>query len=510
MQLSSAPAQPEAETDADQQIFYRLTSLAAQTDAIEPLLSALAKELGVPALSISAPEDADGQETSAQVSVPLRYCGRLLGHLCAEAAPDASKDALVARMAFFSPVIALQLAMSMRCEDELTVSPSSDGFAHNLRDELDRLEAVLDATNDAILLVDTHETLAMATPQFETFTGISRYDILGMRVTESNSRSGNKPQLPPAMLNVIRALAGNYTESLGGEFEVTEPQRRTLVWYSVPVYVRSGALLGRIYAFRDATRERELDRMKTEFISLVSHELRTPLTSVKGFCDLLLEDSADQFDPESREYLEIIAFNADRLIALINDILDITRIDSDRIELKPEACSIADAVSDATSAINVILKQRGHTLSVDVPDNLPPVWADRARLAQVMANLLANALKYTLQPGEIRISARAAYSAEELPPGAPRAQIVPCVVISVQDSGIGIAPEDADRIFERFFRTQTGPNSGISGTGLGLAIVKSLVELQGGRVWFESAPGEGSTFLFSIPLAHAEQQLGNF
>ena len=178
MQLSSAPTQPEAETDADQQIFYRLTSLAAQTDAIEPLLSALAKELGVPALSISAPEDADGQETSAQVSVPLRYCGRLLGHLCAEAAPDASKEALAARMAFFSPVIALQLAMSMRCENELTVSPSSDGFAHNLRDELDRLEAVLDATNDAILLVDTHETLAMATPQFETFTGISRYDIL--------------------------------------------------------------------------------------------------------------------------------------------------------------------------------------------------------------------------------------------------------------------------------------------------------------------------------------------
>ena len=497
-------SQPEAGAESDREIFHRLAMLAAQTEAVEPLLAFLAEALDLPALSISAPKSPHEREPSdpGPLSVPIRYRERHLGDLCAPVAPDADTADLGARLAFFGPIIALQMAISMRSEDDTASLAPSDRQAWDLRDERDRLEAVLDATNDAILLVDTHDTLVMATPQFETFTGISRYDILGLPVEQVRSRTGDQPGLPRVMLNVIRALAGNYTESLAGEFELTEPQRRTLVWYSLPVYVRRGTLLGRIYVFRDATRERELDRMKTDFISLVSHELRTPLTSVKGFCDLLIEGAASQLDAESREYLEIIAFNADRLIALINDILDITRIDSDRIELKPEACSIGDAVAEAVKALGIMLKQRGHTLTLDVPSDLPPVWADRSRLAQILAHLLTNASKYTLEPGHITVQARAVQSGDDLPPAAPRAQIVPCVVVSVQDTGIGIAPDNSERIFERFFRVDGYPNRGISGTGLGLAIVKSLVELQGGRVWFESVVERGSTFSFSIPLAH--------
>lgn len=498
------PSQPEAGVESDRELLHRLARLATQSDAIDPLLSFLAEALALTALAISAPEESPDRESVGenQIVVPLYYRERHLGDLCANVDPDADTDDLEGRLSFFSPIITLQLAISMLGESELPSLPRPDSMARDLRDERDRLEAVLDATNDAILLVDTHETLAMATPQFESFTGVSRYDIVGLPVDRLPQRSGEQPGLPPAMTNVIRALANNFTESLGGEFELTEPQRRTLVWYSLPVYVRSGTLLGRIYAFRDATRERELDRMKTDFVSLVSHELRTPLTSVKGFCDLLIEGAADQFDTESREYLEIIAFNADRLITLINDILDITRIETDRIELKPEPCSIGDAVSEAIDSLSLILKQRGHDLALDIPSALPPVWADRTRLTQIVSHLLGNALKYTLEPGRIAVHARAAYSADDLPPSAPRAQIFPCVVVSVQDTGIGITPDDSERVFERFYRVDGGPSRGISGTGLGLAIVKSLVELQGGRVWFESVVDQGSTFSFSIPLAH--------
>lgn len=494
---------PEAETESDQAMFQRLATLAAQTDALEPLIAFLAEALDMPDLSICAPDDLLNRDTSAayQVSVPIRYCERDLGALCASHDPDADATELAARLAFFSPIIALQMMINMSGEADAPSLSPSESTMRELRDERDRLEAVLDATNDAILLVDTHETLTMATPQFEAFTGISRYDILGLPIERFTQRIREQPGVPPAMANVIRALAGNFTESLGGELEITEPHRRTLVWYSLPVYVRSGTLLGRIYAFRDASRERELDRMKTDFISLVSHELRTPLTSVKGFCDLLFEGAADQLDEESREYLEIIAFNADRLIALINDILDITRIDTDRIELKPEACSIGDAIDEGANALNVMLKQHGHTLTLDVPADLPPVWADRTRLTQIVAHLLTNALKYTLMPGEITVKARPARDADDLPPSAPRAQILPCVVVSVQDTGIGIAPDDSERVFERFYRIDGGRSRSISGTGLGLAIVKSLVELQGGRVWFESVVERGSTFSFSIPMA---------
>jgi len=503
MDATQARSLSETGTELDLRAFYRLISLATQLDTVDPLLPVLADHLDVALLAITAPDDRRERapDDSSHLSVPLVYHDRQLGELCATLRPGADPANLAARLEFFSPAIALHLVMSTRVEEHATESTQRGRLARDLHDERDRLEAVLEATNDAILLVDTQDTLAMATPQFESFTGISRYDILGMPVSHLVQRIDERPGLPPAMTNMISALAGNFTESLGGEFELTEPQRRTLVWYSLPVYVRSGVLLGRIFAFRDATRERELDRMKTDFIALVSHELRTPLTSVKGFSDLLLENNTDQLDDESREYLDIIAFNADRLIALINDILDITRIDTDRIELKPEPCAIEEIIDQVASTLRSPLEQRGHTLAVDVPRTLPLVWADRTRLVQVITNLLGNAIKYTLQPGEIAVRAFVADMASDLPAPAPRAQIFPCVVVSVHDPGIGIAPGDAEKLFQRFYRVETNASRGIGGTGLGLAIVKSLVELQGGRVWFESTPLQGSTFSFSVPAA---------
>lgn len=503
--MDATPARSLSETGAelDLRAFYRLISLAAQFDTLDPLLAILADHLDVASLAIAAPDDRRERATHSDnhLSVPLMYHDRQLGELCATLRPGANTTDLAARLEFFSPAIALHLVVSTRFEERATESAQRGRLARDLHDERDRLEAVLEATNDAILLVDTQDTLAMATPQFETFTGISRYDILGMPVDHLVQRIDERPGLPAAMTNMISALAGNFTEGLGGEFELTEPQRRILVWYSLPVYVRSGVLLGRIFAFRDATRERELDRMKTDFISLVSHELRTPLTSVKGFSDLLLETGADQLDAESREYLDIIAFNADRLVALINDILDITRIDTDRIELKPEPCAIGEIIEQVAAPLRTPLDQRGHTLTIDAPRTLPQIWADRSRLAQVISNLLGNAIKYTLQPGEITVRAFVADTASDLPAAAPRAQIFPCVVVSVRDTGIGIAPGDAEKLFQRFYRVETNASRGIGGTGLGLAIVKSLVELQGGRVWFESTPLQGSTFSFSIPAA---------
>lgn len=503
MDASPARSLPETGSELDLRAFYRLIALATQLDTVDPVLPVLADHLDVAALAIMAPGDRreHAADNDSHLSVPLMYHDRQLGELRATMRPGADTASLAARLEFFSPAIALHLVMSTRFEERATESAQRGQLARDLHDERDRLEAVLDATNDAILLVDAQDTLAMATPQFESFTGISRYDILGMPVEHLVQRIGERPGLPPAMTNMISALAGNFTESLGGEFELSEPQRRILVWYSLPVYVRSGVLLGRIFAFRDATRERELDRMKTDFISLVSHELRTPLTSVKGFSDLLLENSAGRLDDEIREYVDIIAFNADRLIALINDILDITRIDSDRIELKPEGCAIAEIIDQAATILRIPLEQRGHTLTIDAPRTLPPIWADPTRLVQVMTNLLANAIKYTIHSGEIAVSAFVASSANDLPVAAPHAQIFPCVVVSVHDTGIGIAPGDAEKLFQRFYRIETSASRGIGGTGLGLAIVKSLVELQGGRVWFESTPMQGSTFSFSVPTA---------
>jgi signal transduction histidine kinase len=314
--------------------------------------------------------------------------------------------------------------------------------------------------------------------------------------------------LPDTMANKLRALTHNPNESLGGEFEVSEPQRRVLVWYSLPVYAQSGTRMGRIFAFRDATREREVDRMKTEFITLVSHELRTPLTSVKGFSDLILEDGTDQLDADTREYLSIIALNADRLITLINDILDVTRIETDRVELKPDLCPMQEVIGQVAVSLQPQLDEHGHHLALDLEPHLPPVWADHGRMVQILSNLVSNAIKYTLEPGEIAVRARYVQQTEALPPAASKDQILPCVMVSVQDTGLGIAPEDQPNLFKRFFRANTEATRLIGGTGLGLTIVKSFVEMHGGQIWFESAPGKGSTFHFTVPVVE-RQSLAN-
>jgi signal transduction histidine kinase len=272
------------------------------------------------------------------------------------------------------------------------------------------------------------------------------------------------------------------------------------VWYSLPVYAQSGILLGRLFVFRDTTRERELDRMKIEFITLVSHELRTPLTSVKGFSDLILENETLPLEDETREYLQIISLNADRLITLLNDILDITRIETDRIELKPELCPMEDVIAQVTISLQPMLKERGHTVIVEIEPALPPVWADHARMIQIVTNLLTNAIKYTLEPGEITVRAVSIQQPDHIPTRAGRDLILPCVLVSVQDTGVGITVEDQAHLFERFYRAKSDASRLVGGTGLGLTIVKSFVEMHGGQVWFETAPGTGSIFFFTVPV----------
>lgn len=484
VELSAVPAQPGTGPGDDQQLFYRLAALATQTGAIEPLLSALAKELTVPALSISAPEDTSEPQSDAhgQVSVPIRYRGRLLGQLCAAAAPDADRDELAARMAFFSPAMALQLVINMRCQDELAASPRTDFLARDLRDERDRLEAVLDATNDAILLVDTHEMLAMATPQLEAITGISRYDILGLPVTDLTQRSGDQPSLPPAMTNVIRALAGNYTESLGGEFEVAEPQRRTLVWYSLPVYVRSGALLGRIYAFRDATRERELDRMKTEFVSLVSHELRTPLTTIRLAADMI-NDQRQEFDPATARAAELLLAQVQRFETLLGDLLEISRYDAGSVQLELEPTSLTHLAEDVIASMAQLAEQHGSDVRLLAPGGYSPVEMDPRRVRRIVRNLLGNAIEH----GEGRPIVVTVDSDQQ------------AVALGVRDFGLGMNPEDVERVFDRFWRADPSRKRTIGGTGLGMSIALGDARLHGGTLAVWSELGRGTNVVLTLP-----------
>jgi signal transduction histidine kinase len=236
-------------------------------------------------------------------------------------------------------------------------------------------------------------------------------------------------------------------------------------------------------------RLRELDRLKDEFLSLVSHELRTPLTSIRGYLELVLDEEAGEVNAEQRRFLLAVERNSRRLLRLVGDLLFVAQADAGRLTLERARVDVAALAADCVEAARPVADQRSIDLVLATAP-VPTLVGDRGRLAQVLDNLVSNALKFTPEGGRVEVRTG---SVDEH------------VVLEVVDSGIGIPAAEQPRLFERFFRTATATERAIPGTGLGLAIVKAIVEAHGGRISFASTPNEGTTFTIELPLrAEAE------
>jgi signal transduction histidine kinase len=233
-------------------------------------------------------------------------------------------------------------------------------------------------------------------------------------------------------------------------------------------------------------RLREVDQLKSDFLGNVSHELRTPLAAVKGYVDNLLDGVAGPLTEKPRHYLGRVRDNADRLGRMVSDLLDLTRIEAGKIELAPQSLPVADLVSDALDGLRHIADERRVQVTVDVPV-CPPVWADPDKVHQVLTNLLANAVKFSPPGGLVSVTV-----ADE---GAG------LVRFTVRDTGPGIPSADRERVFDKFYQVGRVGGERPPGTGLGLTIARHLVELHGGRVWVEDAPGRGAAFVVLLPAA---------
>mgnify|MGYP005836315273 CR=1 FL=1 len=231
---------------------------------------------------------------------------------------------------------------------------------------------------------------------------------------------------------------------------------------------------------------------RVEFVSSVAHELRTPMTAIKGYTDMLITGMAGPLSEAQTRFLRIIKGNADRLGTLIGDLLEVSRLDAGRIRLQLQAVALADVIAETVSALQGQIIQKQLDFGTQLTDALPPVRGDPARLVQILSHLLSNAIRYTPAGGQVRIRA-----------SLQSAQDRQWARVDVIDSGIGISAADQPRIFQRFFRADHPLVRDQTGNGLGLSIVKGLVELHGGRVWFESEPGRGTTFSLVLPLATA-------
>jgi signal transduction histidine kinase len=240
----------------------------------------------------------------------------------------------------------------------------------------------------------------------------------------------------------------------------------------------------------EKTREVEqASQLKSEFLANMSHELRTPLNSIIGFSELMLDQVPGPVNKKQRQCLEDILSSGRHLLGLIDQVLDLSKIESGRAELRLAGVALAELIESLKNTMLPILKPRRQGLTVRIEEGLPPVYADKAKLRQVFFNLLSNSSRFTPEGGRIEI--------EAVKKGAH------CQV-SVTDNGIGIKKEDQERIFEPFCQLDNAQTGGSGGTGLGLVVVKQIVEKHGGRVWVESQYGKGSRFSFTLPLAPRE------
>jgi signal transduction histidine kinase len=233
------------------------------------------------------------------------------------------------------------------------------------------------------------------------------------------------------------------------------------------------------------------NQAKSEFVDTVSNELKEPLTSIQGYARLMSLGAGGTLTRQQLDFTNVILRNVKRIADLVRDLLDLSRIESGRIKLSPRPIELSRTAHDAVRTMQAEAAE--HQLIVNIPDELPYVKADPDRIIQVWVNLIDNALKYMPEKGQIRVWAQPHTSLET------ESRNGGWVVCAVQDTGMGIAPQDQERIFERFYHIRHPENTRRPGTGLGLSIAHSIIELHGGHMWVESVPGQGSTFYFTLP-----------
>jgi len=353
---------------------------------------------------------------------------------------------------------------------------------HDLERLASLLRTVLDSTIDGIVLTDLGGNVQLANRPMRRLAvdlGLrGGANVIDQLLSISNTVSDRD-----RYVETMERLRAHPEQPSADEFDLLGGQR-TFIGYTAPVRGEAG-LLGRIWTLREVTQERELDRLKDEFVATVSHELRTPLTSLMGFLEMLREGEAGELTPEQERFLAIVHRSSERLQRLVGDLLFVARLDAGGLQLQlQDGVALDDVVAEAVESASA--DARSHDVAIQFErDGKISVRGDRERLGQLVANLLSNAVKFTPAGGSV--TARV-FREDELG------------VIEVEDTGIGIPKAEQDRLFQRFFRSSTATDQAIPGTGLGLAITRAIAEAHDGRITFRSEPGEGTCFRIELPL----------
>lgn len=354
--------------------------------------------------------------------------------------------------------------------------------------EASRSQAILEAVADGVLVTGADNRVSFVNSSITRVLGMDDTQLLGKPLESFSGLFGSSSV---EWTKTIRRWSEDpSTYQIGDMYaeQLELENGRTVLIHLAPVILIND-FLGTVSIFRDITREVEVDRLKSEFVATVSHELRTPMTAIKGYVDILTMGAAGALNENQMHFLEVVRSNIERLNILLSDLLDISRIESGRVQLEQGKVNLYEIAEEVVA--EVLRRSQNEdkpiALSLDAPKDLPPIKGDGPRVRQIISNLVNNAFNYTPENGAILVNIRPEDGE---------------VQVDVQDNGIGIKPEDQERIFERFHRGEHPLVLSTPGTGLGLPIVRQLVEMHNGRIWMKSTgvQGEGSTFSFTLPV----------
>ena len=356
-------------------------------------------------------------------------------------------------------------------------------------------KAILESIGDGVIVIDKDGKTLFINRQTEVLLGWKADEVIGRQwltiMPHAVDEEGN--EIPVDKRAIYQAQKGTEKITMSYYLPRRDGTKIPAQITAAPV-ILGDTLLGSIVVFRDITKEKAIDRMKTEFLSLASHQLRTPLSAMKWFSEMLLDGDAGELNPEQREFVQNIKDSNERMIELVNALLDITRIESGRLIIEPVLTDLGKLIDEVLTELRPKIAERELHLIVSVHQNLPDLFIDAKLIRHVYMNLFTNAIKYTPKGGEVSVFV---------------SKKDDVVISQVSDTGFGIPQKDHDRVFQKFFRAGNVSSLVPEGTGLGLYLIKAIVASSGGKIWFKSEENKGTTFWFSLPLAGSKPRKGD-
>lgn len=356
--------------------------------------------------------------------------------------------------------------------------------------------AILASIGDAVFVVDRKGHIILFNPAAARISGYSAHEALG-RPYQEILRFVLEKDHKPSHTFIKRAFEGHTTSMSNHTLLVRKDGREISVADSAaPIHNANGAIEGIIVVFRDVSKEEALDKAKTEFVSLASHQLRTPLSAINWYSEMLLDGDAGEISKDQREYLQEIYNGNQRMVELVDSLLNVSRLEVGKLKNDPQPTSMQELAASLQKEMETSRRAKQLTIDADIEKTLPTVFADPKLLRMIIQNLLSNAIKYTANKGNVKLTMRTATGKDI----SGKLHAGHYVFVSVADTGYGIPEVQQDKIFQKLFRADNVRKMDVEGTGLGLYIVKEVAEKLGGTIWFESMESVGTTFYVIIPV----------